>query len=101
MYWKLVKRLPRHYYERMRYGVSFMDAWNLDSYLATVIARGSRQLSENAVGYPPHLTPESWAAILEDLAGQFEAYSDEVFDAPPDLERGFELLKIHFRDLWD
>ena len=97
-----IRKGPRHFYERARYGVSYLDVWNLDNYLAQVIARGTSQLADNAHGYPPHLTPESWSAILRDLAGYFQRYHDASFDDKHvDMERGFELLKIHFPALWD
>lgn len=37
--WRYWWRMFQHWYERMRYGVSFADKWNLDRYLARILIR--------------------------------------------------------------
>jgi hypothetical protein len=60
--------------------------WSFDTYLASVIAGGLRELAEHNHGYPSEFPggAEGWEAWLRDKADWFEWYGD--WDAPDHLD---------------
>lgn len=63
----------RHYYQRIKYGVSDMDCWSLDYYLSKVISKGCRTIKKHTCGYPCSLeSMEQWEKILEEIAWTFD-----------------------------
>lgn len=98
---------PKHWYQRARYGVSFRDAWSLDCYLSDVISRGAGIIRKNDIGHPSDLTSEEWQEVLDEIIDCFSSY-DEIFEVGEGAEnrmdkvnRGLDLLKEHYFDLWD
>lgn len=73
--WVTLKREPRHRYERARYGVSYMDAWGLDHYIAGVIARGCEQIA-GGHGHPGDMAAWEWENYLRCIAADLHAYAD-------------------------
>lgn len=83
------------YWHRARYGWAPRDTWNLDHYLARVMAGSLRHLAETTHGAPggyPHVNPADapnypdtdfakWDADLRRWADVFEAYAtDDYFE---------------------
>lgn len=124
--WKIYKPIvnfpskAKCWYQRARYGYSYMDVWNLDSYLAEIISRAVRDLQKINHGYPGGLTEKKWNAVLDKIAGTFELYlkSGDIWSADYDMhgagnanklskqrhkeiEKGMQLFIKHFGDLWD
>jgi hypothetical protein len=116
-----LRSLPSKYFrkrrwrkERLKYGISEEDSWDLFSYLNEVIPRGVRQLAENLHGCPAGLADnfdgdvdkacEVWKTTLEEIAQGFEAdqAAQARFEASPaDFDNAMHLLHEHWRDLWD
>lgn len=104
---KYAVQTPKHWYERIRYGVSYRDAWSLDGYLSDVIARGAGIIRDNNIGHPNDLTPEEWTDILNEMVESFSGH-DEIYDdwatsmaRMEKVNRGLDLLRQHYFDLWD
>jgi hypothetical protein len=94
----------KHYYQRLRYGVSYRDAWSLDDHLARVIERGVQQLKTYQNSRPMGLAMEEWQAILTQIEEgmHFDQASPLVRKHNWDkIVRGRQLLADHFSDLWD
>ena len=102
--------------------------WNMDEYLASVIAKLSRELREKGHGVPTTiytelgfdasktgsyskeeqlLAEEKWDKILLDIEDGFQEYSETygyVFNSDVDLgkfNKAFDLLRKYFSNLWD
>lgn len=102
--WRWLQREPRHRYERARYGVSYMDAWDFDHYIARVVARGCEQIAAGH-GYPAGMTPDEWETYLGEIAADLYAYADpdnflddEVHAVGVAAMRRFV---DRFADMWD
>lgn len=71
----------KYAYQRACRGYSDCDVWNLDSYLATLIAESLISLADDTVGYPISMSsPEAWDETLRNVAKHFSNYvnsSDE------------------------
>lgn len=110
-------------YERVRYGYDRTWTWSLDWQLAEILPKVIRELKENKNGYPANETSESWEIILEDMALGFDA-SFKLLDLEymvddkekeghyvedkemrenleKQFEKGMDLFKKYFFDLWD
>lgn len=99
--------------ERGERGFARSDAWSLDTYLAGVIAGGSRELAADIHGCPPELVEgddveagcDRWRAILAEIAVGFERWAEDEDRQPvdelPELARSFDLLRHWWGHLWD
>ena len=70
--------------QRARRGYSERDVWNLDHYLATVIAGGCRALAADTHGYPNSgpddpFTFEDWQKELRHAADLFQEIADDDY----------------------
>jgi|GEM_PF-2411052 len=113
--WRRVRNLPRtlrFMHQRVTRGFSDRDLWDLDGYLAGVIAGASEELRKVAHGHPVETTPEEWDAILRAIATGFAGYHDqrfEDFDAHLDAlgnpessyNRAWDLFRQYFPSLWE
>ena len=95
-------RVPIHWYQRARYGVSEEDTWSFAWYLSNVIPRGVRMLRERGIGHPNGMTWEEWEEILQKievyLALHLEDNSDEY---QAQVNEGLALFRTYYYDLWD
>lgn len=105
-----LRRVIRHRRARARRGFSGYDAWNLDGYLAQVIADGARWLRENSHGYPADLNGiEEWKAVLERIETPLRVWAEQRHDMTLDEEERWEercrealaLFGEYFFALWD
>ncbi len=101
VYWPI-----RSFIERGRRGWSVQDTWNLDGYIARVMAESLAYLRVHAHGYPADLTAEKWDAILADMESGFRRWVDH-YDDPDEgeayrqVQRSIRLMHRHFAGLWD
>ena len=65
---KRVFRWFRHCYERIKYGVSYRDAWNVDMWLADKLARCLENLEKNTISYP--MRAENLHSKVCDILGE-------------------------------
>jgi hypothetical protein len=118
-----------NYFERAYYGVGHADVWSFDNYLSSVILRGLKQLKKYKHGIPcdiyekynnQKLTPKQkdklaikeWDTKLDIMIRGFEIipklYEDEAMKSSNiregyiyEFERGMDLFKKYYFDLWD
>ena len=103
-------------FQRMKYGYSECDVWNIDSYFLQTIVPMLEDLQRNGISYPGGITFEGWKDILDDMIYHFlEGNEDTCSKTIKDfkdwceynnyinthLNKGFELFIKYFRDLWD
>ncbi len=118
-YW--VKGFPKMIkaaHQRLKYGISSNDAWDLHYFLEYVIVRGARQLRDKHTGVPGCLvadgTPvdeasKKWKQILDDIAVGFLAArrlnwphdNSDIKLLEQQRDHGFALFKEYFSNLWD
>jgi hypothetical protein len=110
---KKMKRIPREtkwFFQRARRGWSDYDVWDLDRYIAGILADSLAYLRDHHCGYPSGSTDEVWIATLDEMSKRFKLLRLDYFDfleqnIPHDEYKKaldvFEMLKIHFGDLWD
>lgn len=109
-------RAVRHRIQRARRGWSDADTWNLDTYLAQLIAGALTHMAGHNHGYPAGSTPEEWAGTLQRIAGPLAAYDRQDWETADEsvdeyrarVEAGLlaaqgalRLLAKHLADLWD
>lgn len=56
--------------------------WNLDSYLAEVIAHNLRDYARNSSGYPSGMTSAQWDAKINSIAERLESYQYRLEASP-------------------
>lgn len=108
--WRNWRRILKHRRERARRGFSRYDAWNLESYLAQVIADSVRELRVNGHGYPACFNGvEEWNEVLERIEVPLRVWAETRHDMTLDEEERWEerchealkLLNEYFFALWD
>lgn len=123
-FWSNIKQLfyiPKRAFQRMKYGICYLDIWNLNSYIAEIVANGTEHLSKYAYGYPGHDevdTPEKWKNILNELSTAARDYVEEpwnknnLFETKEQIEKALiaerenynkyiTLLTKYYCHLWD
>lgn len=63
--------------QRARWGFSEYDAWDLDTYLATVISGALKFLSEHNTSHPWEVTDEEWKEKIKTTSECFSQYNEE------------------------
>ena len=105
---------PRYFIQRALRGWSDADVWNLDGYLARVIAEGCEHLADVVHGYPPQFGDDAlgrWQEILREIAKGMHGHltwEDEPGYSSATYERmkakrkkSLRLLETYFDYLWD
>ena len=89
------------------------DSWSLDYRIAELIIYGTKTLRERAIGNPANLSSmEEWHEILLAIQqgfeesiklkdSEYEFGSDKEKVAQEKFEKGFDLFREYFYDLWD
>lgn len=54
----------KRFVSRGRYGISYYDVWNLNSYMLQVFENGFKTYKKDNIGYPIGLTEQEWDNIL-------------------------------------
>lgn len=110
--------------QRIKYGWSEPDTWNMDVWFLNVVPPMLKHLRDNQHGHPGTMTADEWNKILNRMICLFEAcnedHEEEIYDKYHSDRKKFieELLKEddrkekckneafalfskHFWDLWD
>ena len=96
--WKWFRNLRiglKNAFHRMRYGFAWVDLWNMDSYLGTLVPSMLRTLAERSCGYPGDSKfpePDVYKKWLEALALIIELANTEWLDADDEYENAKEKL---------
>jgi hypothetical protein len=104
--------VPRDTYNEIKYfiqrgkrGYSDRDLWEFDYYLSDVISKGIKDLNKCCHGYSSRLkSMKQWKKVLTEIQWTFEKAKDKASLSKKELERydkGWQLFKMHFNDLWD
>lgn len=113
----------KFFWQRGKKGYSDLDVWGFDAYLCKVMVGGLTKLIDNLHGHPyefgdthPDDPLAAWSAVLKEMREGFEAAHKiidphsvdddyEVMANYKELEdkfnRGMDLFKKYFFDLWD
>jgi hypothetical protein len=92
-------------------GYSDHDVWNLDWYLATWMPEALGKLKNGAYCQPTGITKKGWNAKLDKMINAFKIarkIQNCDYNTPKKCQaaikqfrRDFDLVRIHFFDLWD
>lgn len=98
-------RRVKLWFQRMFRGWDDADTWALDCTLAAFLAPRLRRFKELTNGYPNSLTEQEWDNILDELIWTFEFIgSDAYWESNPEnyerMERGLDLFRKYFNELW-
>ncbi len=104
--WYVYSRQIRHYYERLKYGCSWDDAWNFDQYFLDVVPIGLSHVRESPLS-PDSISEKDWNNMIVSLIAYKHALGCYEVDCPishtklrEDFERAMGLLTKHFDKLW-
>lgn len=102
--------------QRFARGYSDLDCWDIDYWFTKSILKILKQFKSNLHGHPIGMTEEEWDAVLQEMIDCFELVdrSDDgtYIDDPEERkqfnesviaakDRGLDLFKEHYFDLWD
>lgn len=92
--------------QRAKQGWAISDTWNLDHYLAGVIASSVDHVRSHLHGHPGGIGFDEWEDILGRIVEGFwlATLDDDIRDKPESEQKqaeAFELLARWFRHLWD
>lgn len=81
----------KHYWQRAKRGYSIWDLWNLNTYLAKLLANSLEDLANTTHGYAPEFeTIEEWRQALREMSQGFRAFNEE--DVSPLSNLDFDTL---------
>ena len=94
---------------RGRQGWVPSDTWNLDGYLAALLADALTYLRDHGHGHPGNITQETWDGILAEMVEGFAAWRDHDTvasvaaedEAYRKLRRSLRLMHRWYGHLWD
>ena len=104
----------KHYYQRMRYGYSYMDCWSIDCHLSDIIPKMIKRMRKNLYGCPGDLYEKygddeghkHWDTILNTIQDAFQIENDILNDVIIDItdedarERMEKIMKER-PELWE
>jgi hypothetical protein len=101
----------RWFFQRMLYGYSDEDLWNLDYFLADLIQRSLKSFKNDAnYSHPGSMTKEEWDAELDIMIKGFtdvQAYLDDCYDNDEEkavliesFDKGMKSFHKNFFSLW-
>lgn len=88
-----------HVTQRYRRGISDIDMWNFDTFLADVIVAGCDWMIANGNTSPWKLADEEWHDILAEIREGFSRRGDDGAPKPP--KKAWRLLRDNYRFFWD
>lgn len=92
--------------ERLYYGYSSLDIWNLDTTIAKFILPRLIAFRKHPKGYPHRAKGlQQWEKIIDEMIFAFDYYanhSGEIVDEKTSIRigRGMDLFAEYFYDLW-
>lgn len=98
--WKFFRDLHillKNAYHRMRYGYAWVDLWNTDTYLGTLIPNMLDDLATRSCGWPEgedYPKPEDWEADLHVLARLWRIFARDFITDEDEMWEEF----THYRD---
>lgn len=92
------ERVTTHLWQRLRRGYSCYDMYNGETFIADVISNTAYELFVHTNGHPDGMTYDEWLDLLLDLREAFTV-DDDIDWTPPDWV--WDVLRQHFKDLWD
>ena len=92
-------RQTLHAYQRYTQGISDIDMWNFDVFLADVIVFACNWHMESGETSPWHLDRDEWTRVLTIIRDGFAIRNE--FDVPQPTDEAWQLLKDNFKHLWD
>ena len=108
-----IRYLPKRAYrfvvsplQRVKHGYSDSDTWNLDIYLAHLIANSVKHLRDTSKSYPAFISEDDWHDIQTKIILGFNlyiCYHDDLTLTKHEREQmdeGMALFIEHFRHLW-
>lgn len=101
--------------QRFSRGYADIDCWDIDEWFTKSILKILKQFKSNLHGHPFDMTEEEWEAVLQEMIDCFELVdqSDDIIYLEPAEQmklnekviaaknKGLDLFKEHFFDLWD
>lgn len=89
----------QHAYQRYAIGISDIDMWNFDTFLADVMVKACDWFIECGSTSPWHLETDQWHDILRSIRDGFSIRnSDGSPNPPPEV---FDLMRDNYRYFWD
>lgn len=92
-------------------GYSDRDTWSIDWYLCTWMPEALATLKKRKIGHPIGLTNRAWQVKLDRMINAFKIAHKiqncdyktvkEAYAAQKQFRKDFNLVKIHFFNLWD
>ena len=106
---KLKIRELRFKCQRIRYGYSDADLWELYNFLITMMVKSIKSFRNSHGGHPAYMTNDEWDKILDKITDDLSAgigaldilKSEDFTKNKKKFERGMKLLTKNFFDLWD
>jgi hypothetical protein len=96
----------KHYYQRLRYGISDSDIWSFDTYMLGVMIIGLKHLKECDL-VADHISEKEWRDMIEGIESIDHIYKCLDIDCPMshkqimiDFNKGMQLFTRHFTRLW-
>ena len=100
------------WWQRLTIGYAYVEAWNLNDYLARYALPRVRHLRDHNTGFPADMTAEEWQEALEAIVWSLERYVGDAFGGAEDVltleeeadaryRRGLKLFGEHWLSLWD
>lgn len=102
--WKWVKDIKRNIadtYRRAKYGWTWVDVWNFDSWFLTIAPDMLRHMADKGSAYPgrePFETPEQWHDWLYEMAGLLETGREDWQDKHNEYYKEY---MDHIMDDWE
>lgn len=98
----------KYAFQRAARGFADPDWWDLDTFVATILRDGCREMAKHHHGYPANICDgdkeescKKWEETLKEIASHFGAYIEkdllEVPDDAEDAEDYLEVLKEAYR----
>lgn len=89
---ELVVRNIKSAYERIRYGVSHYDVWNLNDYIYLVIVNGLKMLTDDTIGHPTGMSANDWEEELKTIIDQISYLKSDI-DEEPRVKSTYEAFR--------
>ncbi len=89
----------QHATQRYANGISTIDMWNFDIFLADVIVAGCDRMIAEGCTSPWKLPDGEWHAILKEIRDGFDSRNEN--GAPNPKKRHWKLLRDNFQYMWD
>lgn len=101
----------RWFVQRGQRGYSDRDVWSIDYYLCSWMPQALRDLKRSKHGYPIGMSQKTWEQKLDSMTEAFQVakkINNADYRTPEayrralkQFRRKFNVVKMHFFDLWD